>query len=210
MERSSYTAGQNRGRRRARSPSPPSGESERGMSAKKRQAKTLSEFDRNFIAYYNQQLAEEKAKKDQGGKLGKEERAKIIADFNAESEAELTRRNTPSLQERLEEDGKELRQKIETDAQIVIVLEESVTRRAKCRADDDCLRSRVNNYYGSTAIADRYRICVQGVENRERFGRTKHYYHVVCFQHMVDLNALIPSKLKLGGLPSSWPLMVQK
>ncbi len=77
-------------------------------------------------------------------------------------------------------DGDKLRQKIETDDEMVVALEIPASLRAKCRAKEDCLYIRANSYTAN-AITDDYRICVHGVENEDWFGRTKHYYHVSCF-----------------------------
>jgi hypothetical protein len=133
--------------------------------------------------------------------------------FNAELEAEDARRRALSPEERLKEDGDKLRQKIETDAEMVVSLEISRSLRARCRAND-CVGLRADSDSDSDSsgntITTEYRICVNGVSSLEWYGRTKHYYHVACFSSMIDLKDLLPSKLKMDGSSGRWGLMVEK
>ncbi len=139
----------------------------------------------------------------------RQEQATSISNFLAESAAEDARRRALSSDERLQEDGDELRQKIEADPEMVVALEVSSSHRARCRANDDCVYSQANAPRGNT-ITTYLRICVHGVKNTEWFGRTKHYYHVMCFASMIDLADLLPEKFKLDSAPSKWGLMLEK
>ncbi len=123
--------------------------------------------------------------------------------------AEEARRRALSSDERLQEDGDELRQKIEADPEMVVTLEVSASQRAQCRANDDCVYLQANARCGNT-ITTHLRICVHGVENTEWFGQTKHYYHVMCFAFMIDLADLLPEKFKLDGASGRSGLMVEK
>ena len=142
-------------------------------------------------------------------KRSRQERAARISNFEAESAAEDARRRALSSDERLQEDGDGLRQKIEADPEMAVALEVSCSQRARCRANDDCVYLQANAPRGNT-ITTYFRICVHGVENTEWFGRTKHYYHVMCFAFMIDLTDLLPEKFKLDGASGSWGLMVEK
>ena len=129
--------------------------------------------------------------------------------FEAEFEVERARRRALSPDERLEEDGDQLRQKMEADPGMVASLEISRSMRASCRANDDCVYLRANTSSGTTITADCC-ICVHGVPNMGWFGKTKHYYHVSCFSRMIPLTDLLPSKLGMDGSFGRWGLMVEK
>ncbi|KAL2132769.1 hypothetical protein VTI74DRAFT_3393 [Chaetomium olivicolor] len=141
-------------------------------------------------------------------KRARQESDALILELEAEFEAERARSRSLSPEERLEEAGDLLRQKIKADPAMVVALEVSRSQRARCRANDDCIYLRANVTLGNTITTD-YRICVHGVENTEWFGRTKHYYHVSCFSRMMDLMDLLPSKLKMDDAYGRWGLMVE-
>lgn len=155
-----------------------------------------------------QQRREENLKKA-FQQLQEEEMSGTESEDEMKSEAESNRRKALSPLERLREHGQKLQQQIETDDEMLAVLEKSVSDRANCRAKKDCLYGPRYHYF-PFAITDKYRICLHGVENLDWFGRRKNYYHIRCFSHMVDVPALIPSKLKLNGGPERWPVMVQE
>lgn len=92
---------------------------------------------------------------------------------------------------------------------MVVVLEVSASRRAKCRAEDDCIYLE-DDLYNGNFITDDVRICVCGAESLDWFGRTKHFYHVQYFSSMVDLRALLPENFKMGVSSGRWGLMVEK
>ncbi|KAK3897909.1 hypothetical protein C8A05DRAFT_19419 [Staphylotrichum tortipilum] len=142
-------------------------------------------------------------------KRSRQERATWTSNFLAESAAEDARRRALSSDEPLQEDGDQLRQEIEADPEIVVALEVSSSHRARCRANDDCVYSQANAPRGNT-ITTYFRIYMYGVENTEWFGRTKHYYHVMCFAFMIDLVDLLPEKFKLDGASGRWGLMLEK
>ena len=148
-----------------------------------------------------------------------EDRAKIqdlLAKYTAEAEAsmaeyaaEKARRQALSVGQRLQEDGNELRQKIEADPEMVVMLEVSASHRARCRANDDCIHLRANALCGKT-ITSHLRICVHGVQTMAWYGRTQHYYHALCFAFMIDLTTLLPEKFKFDGTSGRPGLMVEK
>jgi hypothetical protein len=162
-------------------------------------------------------MAKKAAKKAAREELEKERKERLqsgpahslwLKEYSAQRELEIARLEALSPEERLKESGKSLLKDIETDPQLIVALEVSASERAKCRAGGDCLRVQVNRY-GTIAITDEHRICVRGVSNRDWFGRTKHYYHVACFEHMVDLKSLLPSKFKMDPAQGRMPLMVE-
>jgi len=138
--------------------------------------------------------------------------AKYAAEVNdsmAKYAAEEARRRALSFDERLEEDGDKLRQKIEADPEMVVTLEVSASQRAGCRAYDDCVYLQANALRRNT-IETHLRICVHGVQTMAWYGRTKHYYHPVCFAFMIDLANLLPEKFKFDGTSGRPGLMVEK
>lgn len=167
---------------------------------------------RNFYDYVREKEKiknEEEERQKAERILAAEEIRNSAPQYEAEQKAEQIRREALSPAERLREDGEKLQQKIETDDEMHVILETSIINRAKCRAAEDCLEQ-LTSPYNQIGISYQYRICVQGVENQEWFGRRKDCYHVRCFSHMVDLYALMPSKFTLHGATVRWPLMVQK
>jgi hypothetical protein len=123
----------------------------------------------------------------------------------AQREVEIARRASLHPTERLAEDGVKLRQKIESNDDMIAVLEVSLSARAVCRAGDCFFAPR-------THIQDEFRIRVEGV--RSEFDpahyRTKHYYHVLCFEAMMDLDEMIPSGKFVCDAGETWGLLVRK
>ncbi|KAK1760084.1 hypothetical protein QBC47DRAFT_389 [Echria macrotheca] len=132
---------------------------------------------------------------------------KMLKEMREQREAEDARRASLHSLERLAEDGAKLRQQIESNDDMIAVLETSRSARAGCRAGDDC-------FYAprEVRIQDRYRIRVEGV--RDELGadyyRTKHYYHVLCFEAMMDLEDMIPSGNFVCDAGGAWGLLVRK
>ena len=127
---------------------------------------------------------------------------------DAEFEAERARRQALSPKERLEEDANKLRQKIEADPRMFVSLEISRSLQAQCRADN-CVYLRAKVPTGDI-IKTHYRICFRGAETVSRVRRTTHHYHVLCFESMVRLRDLVPSKVKMASSSGRWGLMVEK
>jgi hypothetical protein len=126
---------------------------------------------------------------------------------DAQREAEIARRASLHPTKRLAEDGVTLRQEIESCDDTIAVLEVSRSTRASCRAGDDC-------FYASRirAIQDEFRIRVEGVRGRfdPAHYRAKHYYHVLCFEAMMDLEEMIPSGKFVCDSDENWGLLVRK
>lgn len=106
----------------------------------------------------------------------------------AQREAEAARRASLHPTERLAEDGAKLRQEIESNDDMIAVLEVSRSARAGCRAGDCFYAPRIH-------IQDEFRIRVEGVRGEfdPAHYRATHYYHVLCFEAMMDLDEMIPS-----------------
>ncbi|KAK3359525.1 hypothetical protein B0T25DRAFT_100945 [Lasiosphaeria hispida] len=123
----------------------------------------------------------------------------------AQREAEITRRASLHPTERLAEDGVKLRQKIESNDDMIAVLEVSRSARAGCRAGDCFYAPRIH-------IQDEFRIRVEGVRGEfdPAHFRTKHYYHVLCFEAMMDLGEIIPSGKFVCDAGETWGLLVRK
>jgi hypothetical protein len=168
----------------------------------------------------------------------------LFAKYHAEAELskaeEERRRNLSPIEalkeaaERLERTGQTLFRGFERFSGTIILQETPVSHNggARCRAEDDCLqrvmvetglremlRENCNLQYNHDRyrkrgnIHDDYRILV----NRGPFD--KKYYHVRCFETMVDLAPLIPDKFFLDTdtsnegpfeAPPSWGLMFRK
>jgi len=84
-----------------------------------------------------------------------------------------------------------------------VVLEVSVSSRSTCRAGQDCfycVHPRDDGYYSKQCaeIHDRFRIRVNSVRGEDDLSpshwRTTHFYHVLCFVAMMDVEELIGSK----------------
>lgn len=104
------------------------------------------------------------------------------------------------LLRKLEEDGQDLLDELESNHRMVLLLQEphpSHRGRARCRA--------TNCFHGSY-ITDNYRICV----DKGRSYNGKHYYHVRCSERMIDLKKLLPSKFKIDGPLWLWGLMIRQ
>lgn len=125
-------------------------------------------------------------------------------------EAEQERRRGLSPGVRAAEDGASLLDEILSDAGFVVVLEYSASNRAKCRAED-CIETEHSEPTGPLIVGD-YRIRLEMPRNYEkmRVWDTKHYYHVPCFERMIDLQRLFPAKLKLAGGPGSWGIILRR
>ncbi|KAL2132725.1 hypothetical protein VTI74DRAFT_3435 [Chaetomium olivicolor] len=102
-----------------------------------------------------------------------------------------------------------MRQQIQRDPEMVVALEISRSLRARCRAGVDCVYLRADARSGST-ITSLYRICVHGVDNMDWYGKTKHFYHVECFELMIHLPDLLHSKFKMDSDSGDWGFMVRK
>ena len=124
-------------------------------------------------------------------------------------QAERDRYNNLTPDERLKEEGEKLQRQIESDPDTLVLLEASASLRARCRAEGDCVHVQNNNRYKNTITTD-YRICLDGIKTSQHWARTKYYYHVACFDRMVNLKSLMPAKFKLdprelwGLIPRKW------
>ncbi|KAK3305247.1 uncharacterized protein B0T15DRAFT_511182 [Chaetomium strumarium] len=143
-----------------------------------------------------------------------------------EQEAEEARRRSLHPTERLAEDGAKLRTEIESHDDMSVVLEVSASARAVCRAGRDCFYIRPppsggDDYYyqayrdgggggGGAAIQDDFRIRVNGVRGELAHWRMHHFYHVLCFVAMMDVEELIPSRKFTFECGPGWGLMVRK
>ena len=123
----------------------------------------------------------------------------------AQREAEIARRASLHPTERLAEDGVKFRQKIESNDDMIAVLEVSRSARAGCRAGDCFYAPRIY-------IQDEFRIRVEGVRGQfePAHYRTQHYYHVLCFEAMMDLDEMIPSGKFVCSAGETWGLLVRK
>lgn len=119
----------------------------------------------------------------------------------------LEEEQRPNFRERLKGKGQELLHQLEVNDRMVFFLQESPRNhrgRARCRAED-CVYVLANHPDGRY-ITDDYRICV----DKGRSSSGKHYYHVLCFECMIDLKPLISSKFWMAGPSWIWGLMVRK
>ncbi|KAB5513625.1 hypothetical protein GE09DRAFT_1295047 [Coniochaeta sp. 2T2.1] len=129
-----------------------------------------------------------------------------------EQEAEEARRRSLHPTERLAEDGAKLRKEIESHDDMSVVLEVSASSRSICRAGKDCFHVYIHpgNYRERAAIHDDFRIRVSGVLGELSHWRTTHFYHILCFVAMMDVEELIPSKKFTFECGPGWGLMVMK
>ena len=121
--------------------------------------------------------------------------------------AEEERRHNLPPAERLKEDGQGLLRELENNDRMVFLLQETPLRhfrRARCQAGD-CFYVQAKNPSGHDITQD-YRICV----DKGTSYNGKYYYHVLCFNWMIDLEELIPSKFKMAGAPWQWGLIIRK
>jgi len=123
-------------------------------------------------------------------------------------EAEIQRRQNLSPMARLREDGQKLQGKILSDQDMFATLEESRSARARCRAGSDCIYVQAQASTGGD-IASEFRIRVDGVKNLSFWRPATHYYHVACFDQMVDLEDLLPAKFQLDRR-REWGVMITK
>ncbi|KAK0745758.1 hypothetical protein B0T18DRAFT_488480 [Schizothecium vesticola] len=122
----------------------------------------------------------------------------------AQREAEIARRANLHPTERLAEDGVKLRQEIESKDDMIAVLEVSRSARAGCRASDCFYAPRIH-------IQDKFRIRVEGVRGQfDPAHRAKQYYHVLCFEAMMDWDKIIPSGKFVCDAGETWGLLVRK
>lgn len=105
----------------------------------------------------------------------------------AQQQAEATRRASLHPTERLAEDGAKLRQVIDSNDDMLAVLEVSRSTEARCRAGSDCF------YAPRIEIENELRIRVEGVRGERKYYRAENYYHVRCFEAMMDLEGMIAS-----------------
>jgi hypothetical protein len=122
---------------------------------------------------------------------------------DANREAEIARRASLHPTERLAEDGAELRHQIEFYDDMIAVLEVSRSARASCRADDCFFAPRI-------AIQDEFRIRVEGVRGDLMHYRTNHYYHIICFEAMMDVEDMVSSRKFICDGGEEWGLIVRK
>lgn len=125
--------------------------------------------------------------------------------------AELERRRNLTPDERLAEDREKLLAEILASPRQVTFLEISRSQRASCQAKNDCFYPRVRPERGRK-ITDECRIRFEGATNYSFWAPLTHYYHVKCFERMVDLRRLIPGKFKLDPRNAhfTWGLMIRK
>jgi len=122
--------------------------------------------------------------------------------------AKRERRENLDPVERLREDGQELQGEILSDQDMLVTFEYSRSARARCRADRDCLHV-LAEVPTETTIIDKFRIRIDGVNDPSFWRPTTHYYHILCFNHMVDLEDLLPAKFQLDR-QTTWGLLVRK
>jgi hypothetical protein len=127
-----------------------------------------------------------------------------------EQEAEEARRRSLHPTERLAEDGAKLRKEIESHDDMSVVLEVSVSSRSMCRAGKDCFYIHPGDYRERAAIHTDFRIRVNGLRGELSHWRTTHFYHILCFVAMMDVEELIPSKKFTFECGPDWGLMVMK
>jgi hypothetical protein len=137
-----------------------------------------------------------------------EENKEKWAAADRELEAERQRRQNLGPMERLREDGQTLQREIVSNQDTFVTLEVSRSARARCRAEDDCIYAQAE---GVTAhpITTKFRIRVDGVTDLTFWRPKTHYYHVACFDHMVDLADLIPKKFQLDH-QRLWGLLIRR
>lgn len=103
-----------------------------------------------------------------------------------------------------------LLKEIESHADMSVVLEISASSRSMCRAGQDCFHLDPSDYRGYADIHDEFRIRVNGVRGELSHWRTTHFYHILCFAAMMDVERLIPSKKFTFERGPGWGLMVMK
>jgi hypothetical protein len=142
----------------------------------------------------------------------------------AENRAEAERCRNLSTTERLEEDGQTLLRDVERLNKAIVLQKapRNDNSGARCGADEGCLSvHRMRQIFGEDTdlqhvrpdprlIRDQYRIFI----DKESLDKRCLYYHLECFEAMVDLKSLVPDKFSLdtstvGGLPS-WGLMLRE
>lgn len=154
----------------------------------------------------------EEAKKERSNRArnflpaDRETREKLMREREAEYEAEEERRKGLTLAARLKEDGDTLLPQLR-DAKAEITLQQtpvSYNGGARCRAGNDCLFKCAMDdsgtvfpeWYDPTKIKDEFRIHI------ERGSYDRHmYYHVACFEAMIDLAPLVPDLFSLDTQP---------
>lgn len=146
--------------------------------------------------------------------LGELEREEPI--WEAEVEAEEKRRLELGQMGRLQEDGRNLQELIETDPRAMAWLELSRSLVAICRAPDCLLvkegpfRNLRDYYRPRNQIETNFRIRVHGAT--DFYNRAvRRYYHYQCFEAMVDVPSLIPDKFQLDrSIFEGWGLLVSE
>ncbi|CAK7204315.1 hypothetical protein SEUCBS139899_007070 [Sporothrix eucalyptigena] len=181
-----------------------------------------------FIARFGGQLKKDKEAKEEHRSRARnflhdrEGRERLMREFQAERE----RRDGLTPAERLREDGDTLLPRLR-DAKAQITLQQtpqSYNGGARCRAEDDCLVKRAAEdsgkdfpyWYDPKKIKDKFRIHVD--QGNFNYPYRNMYYHVVCFEAMVDLAPLVldlfsldtqPYKGSLYSIPQ-WGVMFRK
>ncbi|CAK7240827.1 MAG: hypothetical protein STHCBS139747_002275, partial [Sporothrix thermara] len=169
-------------------------------------------FTEALIASIREQL-----KKDEEAKEERRNRARNLLQDDRESrekmmreyEAETERRKGLTPAARLREDGDTLLPQLR-DAKAEITLQQtprSYNGGARCRAEDDCLIKRAvedsgmdfPQWYDPKKIKDDFRIHVDS--GAAHFHDRHMYYHVACFEAMVDLAPLVPDLFSLDTQP---------
>lgn len=125
---------------------------------------------------------------------------------------EERRRNLEPM-ERLREDGQKLHANILADPIIVASLEASKSMRSMCRAEDDCLFVQAGRSSGRT-IECELRIRLDGANRLSRlpgmrWAAQTNFYHLPCFDVMVDIKDLLPAQFRLSP-DTTWGLMPRK
>lgn len=122
--------------------------------------------------------------------------------------AEAERRNSLGPRGRLREDGRKFQEEILANQNMLVTLEISRSDRAQCRAEADCLFLHAGAPR-QRAITTETRIRVDGVDSLSHWAPTTYFYHVLCFEEMVDLEELLPTKFKLDP-QTGWGLLARK
>lgn len=126
-------------------------------------------------------------------------------------DAEEDRRSRLTPDERMREDGEELR-RFESEPAMTIILQRSPPenmKRAECRAVPCPIAAMSPGDEGR--IMEDYRLVLVS-DNRDK------YFHISCLERMISLSSLAPSRFKLDakcykwrdGWPWTWSLMLRK
>lgn len=164
-------------------------------------------IDEAFIAREREELRkDEEAKKERNNraqKLTRDELMRVREAINEEEE----RRKGLTLAARLEEDGDKLLPRLRNDKAQITLQRTPVSHNggARCRAGSDCvIRCAIElsgkvipTWYDPTKIKDEFRIHIDRGGSYDRHV----YYHVACFEAMIDLAPLVPDLFSLDTQP---------